>query len=368
MKKVLFVLHYPPPRHGAAMVGGYIKESKHVNSSFDCRYVNLGTSVRVDEIEKVGFQKIKRIFQIGWRILRYLFVFKPDLVYFSLSSSRAGFYKDALYVLLAKLFRRKLVYHFHNKGISKRQDKWFDDFLYKLVFKKADVILLSKYLYYDIEKYVTEDRVHYCPNGIPKLNDLLNKKTAETSVSRKVEILFLSNLIASKGIFVLLEACKVLLDRKVAFYCTFIGGEGDVTATQFQKKVVDLGLEANVVYAGRKYGDEKIEAYSRADIFALPTYYRNECFPLVLLEAMQFALPVVATSEGGIPDIVEEGITGLMVPQNDPGALAATLENLIEKPELRSRLGANGKKRYDSNFRLETFEAHFVSTIKKILR
>ena len=68
---------------------------------------------------------------------------------------------------------------------------------------------------------------------------------------------------------------------------------------------------------GRKYEKEKEETFAKADIFAFPTYYNNECFPLVLLEAMQHSLPVVSTFEGGIPDIVDEGEAGFLVAQKN---------------------------------------------------
>lgn len=92
---------------------------------------------------------------------------------------------------LAKLFGISLVLHFHNKGVSKNQDRFLDHLLYKILFKNTKVILLSTYLYYDIKKYVKEDSVFYCPNGISEIKFQSN---AEILKSDTVQLLFLSNL------------------------------------------------------------------------------------------------------------------------------------------------------------------------------
>ena len=120
------------------------------------------------------------------------------------------------------------------------------------------------------------------------------------------EILFISHLIESKGIFILVDALKILQNRNIAFHCTMIGGEGDVSADQLIAKIYEAGLSENILVAGKKFGAEKEKAFEQADIFVHPTY--EDCLPLVLLEAMQRSLPVVSTFEGAIPDVVEGNV------------------------------------------------------------
>jgi glycosyltransferase involved in cell wall biosynthesis len=341
-----------------------IKDSNIINQTFECRYINLGTSRTVDEIGKNPSVKVLRYISILWQVITQLIKFKPSLCYIAITAKGSAFYKDSIVAILAKLFRVKVVYHFHNKGVSLRQDMWFDNWLYKQVFKNTEVILLSEYLYLDIQKYVPKDRVYYCPNGIPNV-EVNIQKSKVNGQKKTINILFLSNLFESKGVFVLLEACKILKEKQLPFHCTFAGGEGDVNALQLKEKALELGLENQAIYVGKKYGNEKSRAFSVADIFAFPTYY--ECFPLVILEAMQYKLPVVSTFEGGIPDIVEDGVTGYLVPQKDANALAEKLEILIKNLELRIKMGKAGRKKYEENFTLEIFEKRLTSILKEIV-
>lgn len=364
-KKILFILHIPPPVHGSSVIGMQIKNSTKINDEFDCLYINLGTSVSIDEIGKRGFVKLFRFASIWFNVLGQLIIFRPELCYFAITAKGSAFYKDASIIFLMKIFGIKLVYHFHNKGVSTRQDKWVDNLLYRFVFENNDVILLSKHLYPDIQKYVPKKKVHYCPNGIP---DLVGDKleSIKNEENRIVEILFLSNLIQSKGVYFLLEACAILLKKQVSFHCTFVGGIGDVNEEQFNIKVQKLHLENNVAYLGKKYGNEKKAEFEKADIFVFPTYF--ETFGIVNLEAMQFSLPIISTFEGGIPDVVEDGVTGFLVPQKDAAALADKLQILINNPELRSQMGTAGREKYEKEFTLATFEDTLTSILNTVLK
>lgn len=356
-------MHYPPPIHGAAMVGEYIRDSELINKSFECKYINLSTSLAVDDIGKVGIDKWIRYVSILYNTVKNIIVQRPSLVYITITASGIGFYKDVVVVFIAKMLRRKVVYHFHNKGVRKRQNKWLDNLLYKFAFNNVEVILLSKQLYTDVSKYVKNEKVHYCPNGIPKIEE--SNLYSENKVnSNTVFLLFLSNLLVAKGINTLLDACKILKEKSLNFNCTIIGGEGDVTIESLNDKIKSLGIHDIVKYKGKKYGAEKYKEYSKADIFVFPSH--DETFGLVNLEAMQFSLPVISTTEGGIPDIILDNITGLLIPKKDSNILAKKIETLINDSNLRTQMGSNGKKRYMEKFTLEVFESNFFKIINKI--
>ena len=94
-----------------------------------------------------------------------------------------------------------------------------------------------------------------------------------------------------------------------------------------------------------------------------PTFYHNECFPLVLLEAMEHGLPCISTTEGGIPGIVDDGKTGFLVPKHDAVALADKIEMFIRDTDLRHKMGSAGREKFEREFTLEVFEKRMVEIL-----
>lgn len=176
-------------------------------------------------------------------------------------------------------------------------------------------------------------------------------------------LLMLSNLIVSKGIYVLLEACQRLKERGVAFHCDYVGGESkEVTGEQFRKAIAERGLEDCVIYHGPQYGADKDRAFRRADIFVQPTF--DDCFPLTLVEAMQYRLPIVSTDVGAIPDIVTDGVNGLVCKQQDVNSLVEALTTLLADAALRREMGERGHARYLKEMTLEVFEGSFAEALR----
>lgn len=361
--RILFILHLPPPVHGAAMMGQYIHDSKMINERFDCHYINLTTAKSLQDIGKGGVKKLWRFFCLLLRIVKGLVRVKPQLVYVTPNSHGGAFYKDFVVVQLIKLMGYRVIVHYHNKGVATRQDRWLDDKLYRLFFKNIKVILLAEALYKDVEKYVKREDVFVCPNGIPAS---LDKEPVAERKNEIPQLLFLSNLLVDKGVLVLLDALKVLKDKGYFFVCHFVGGEtAEIDAARFAEEVKTRGLDKMALYLGKKYDEEKNEEYDNADIFAFPTYYYNECFPLVLLEAMEHAVPCISTREGGVSAIIDDGVNGFMVEKRDANALADRMEFLLTHPEERTHMGIAGRQKFKNEFTLPKFETRMKQILER---
>ena len=362
---ILFIQHMPPPVHGAAMVGKYIHDSELINSKFDCHYINLATASGLEDIGKFKIKKLSSFYHLIKKIRQTIEDIKPGFVYITPNAKGAPFYKDYITVMMLKMMGCRVVAHFHNKGVSSRQDRFIDDFLYKRFFKDIKVILLSERLYSDIQKYVKWEDVYICPNGIP---ERCGKIIVEGKRSSEIpHLLFLSNLIIEKGMLVLMDALKILKDNGCSFVCDFVGAETvEIDTNRFHKEVENKGLHDVVIYHGKRYGTEKDDFLRNADVFVFPTYYNNECFPLVLLEAMQYGLPIITTNEGGIADIVKDGENGLICEARNPEDLANALMRLLDDPLLRIRMGQNGYQKYKERYTLDVFEKRFVEILKSV--
>lgn len=367
---VLFIMHMPPPVHGAAMMGKYIHDSKIVNKAFKCYYLNPTTARNLQDVNKFRLGKVFDILNLIKCIKVKVHEIQPDLVYFTANAAGMPFYRDYLIVRALKQMKCRIVIHYHNKGVSTRQDKWLDDMLYRRFFKGLKIILLAEGLYPDIQKYVKREDVQICPNGIPETLDYEPLAKRDNDMPH---ILFLSNLLESKGVIVLLEALKILKDRGISFVCDFVGGEtSEIDAARFQKEVAERNLSEVAIYAGKKYGLDKKAYFEKADIFVFPSYYHNETFGLVNLEAMEHKLPIISTNEGGIPDVVKDGINGLIVDAQSgtvsASELADKLHLLIDNPELRHKMGEEGYKMYKQNFTICKFEQNVTEVLKNIFQ
>jgi len=359
--RALFVVPLPPPVHGSTVMCQYIKDSKLINDEFDCDYVNLSVSRNMEEVHRFMWVKIWRFFYAYLDVLFKLLLHRYALCYVALAFHKS-LLKDAPFVFLCKLFKRNVVIHLHGKGASVDAKNGFYRWLLRNTFKNTKVIMLSWLLYPDVEEFVRKEDVSICPNGIPIVNS--DYKERNNPIPR---LLFLSNLIESKGVFILLDALKILKGKGYSFICDFVGGETkEIDRTCFAEEVNKRGLNQLVVYHGKKYGQEKNSLFSNADIFTFPTFYNNECFPLVLLEAMAYYLPIVTTNEGAIPDEVTDGENGLIANRKDIRSLADKIELLIKASELRGKMGRVGYEKYMKEFTLEIFERRMCEILKQL--
>ena len=151
---------------------------------------------------------------------------------------------------------------------------------------------------------------------------------------------------APKDAMTLLRALALL---RGPYRALLVGDGPDLPAAEEERR--RLGLDDPVVFAGERNDIPAILASSH--VFVLSS--RSEALPVSILEAMAAGLPVVATRVGGVPEIVVDGETGLLVSAADPPALAAALQRLVDDPELRARLGFAGRQRAEERFRLDSF-------------
>ena len=359
--RILFITPLPPPVHGSAMVSRYLQESEKLQERYRLTFVNLSTSRKMDEIGKRSLWKMVRFVGAYGKVLSQLVLHRFDLCYLAITCQGIGFLKDAPFVLLCKLFCKKVVVHQHNKGMSKVVHRFPYRWLLPWVYRNLDVILLSSRLYPDVREVVSVKKVWICPNGIPEVGD--RKLSVQPELPH---LLFLSNLVESKGVFLLLDACQRLKERGHRFVCHLVGGESkEINGERFLQEVLARELEDCVFYVGPQYGEDKERYFHEATVFVQPTF--EDCFPLTILEAMAHGLPVVSTDEGAIPDMVIDGETGFVCPRKEVESLVNSIEKLLVNNELGKQMGEKGRLRYKERYTMQTFEKKFLDILSDIL-
>jgi len=180
-----------------------------------------------------------------------------------------------------------------------------------------------------------------------------------------LRILNVGRLHPVKGHPVLLDAVALLIEDGVDAQLTIVG-DGERRAT-LEQQVAKLGLADSVTFAGSVGQDEIRPFYEQADVFCLPSL--GEGIPVVLMEAMAMRLPVVSSGIMGIPELVEDEVSGLLVPPGRPVAVATALRRLAGDPELRSQLARQAREKvaadHDGTRAAERLLGLFESSVER---
>ena len=161
-------------------------------------------------------------------------------------------------------------------------------------------------------------------------------------------------LVEKKGYVHLVEAAKLLKDRGVKLTVRIIGGGPDHHI--LSKRIAELDVGEIVKLEGAMKQEELLPLLRQAEAFVLPCVQAKDGdqdgIPVSLMEAMAYGIPCVSTTVSGVPELIEDGKEGLLVPEKDPPALASALERLALDPALRQRLGRSARKKVEAEFTL----------------
>lgn len=279
----------------------------------------------------------------GWiRILIELHRLDAPLVHVHMAA-RGSFWRKALVCVTARMAGRPYLVHLHGSEFMKFYDEECGAVARRCVANilhdAALVLALSEEWRTRILRIAPDSRVVVLRNGVP-LPDLqtLPQRDTQTPI-----ILCLGLLGRRKGSFDLLEAFAQIRHPSARLICA---GDGEVSAVREHART--LGIADRVDCPGWLIAPQTAQALASATLFALPSY--AEGLPMALLEAMAYALPVVSTPVGGIPDAVRHGENGLLVTPGKVEELAGALSMLLREPATRARLGAAARRTIEERF------------------
>ncbi|BAS27135.1 glycosyl transferase family 1 [Limnochorda pilosa] len=244
--------------------------------------------------------------------------------------------------------------HGRNRGIHTPLQRYIHDMEWTLTYEAWRVILCSSAMREETARLfnLPADKTLVLPNGVepdelavPADEDLAAFRRMHAAPDQTL-ILAMGRLVPEKGFDVLLDAFRLVLDRFPRAKLV-IAGEGPHRAA-LEERAGRLGVAPHVYFKGFAADPVRNRLLHVADVAVFPSTY--EPFGIVALEAMGAGLPVVASRCGGLPEVVEHGETGLLVPAGDPAALADALVPLLLSPGLREHLGRRGRERVAARF------------------
>ena len=173
-------------------------------------------------------------------------------------------------------------------------------------------------------------------------NDFEHVEPGGKRQKNALDLLFVGSCVRRKGVHVLLEALALEPRQQIRAHLIGETGKDPAYYDEMLRFIREQALEEHVVFHGRVSQNRLGQFYLEADIFVLPSLW--EGFGIVLLEAMYFGLPVIASDVSAIPELVSHEQNGILVPADDPQALANAIRLLVENDELRERLGQEGQR------------------------
>jgi glycosyltransferase involved in cell wall biosynthesis len=344
---------------------------RRISAGFDywLRYVVQGASKRLSGFVQARrkhpyFESIFNEFTYILKVAKDLQTEKCDIVHI---------HEESRFISIIRALnpRIQIVFHMHSELITQLDYSMIEHRL-----RKADLIL-------GCSRYITDKIRQSFPSLAGRCETLYNGVDIATFVNdswknkkrpKPKEVLFVSKVTPEKGLHVLLESFKEVVERYPSVRLEIVGSlnpwpmgltiwlsedsrvqklasfyrKGSSTYLDYLKhRLVSLNISNNVTFHGRISHEQAVKFYQAADVFVQPSVI-SEAFGMGIIEAMACQVPVVATKVGGIPEIVENGKTGLLVEPGDSHALANAILELLSHEDLRRKMGKIGWKRVES--------------------
>ena len=352
----------PPPYGGMTIYcQDYLKTS--LTSEFNIIFcksnlINPGTQNRFART----FLKLINHACITAVLIVMLILKRPRIAHIH-TNSYTGFYAKSFLVLVCRMCFVKTVLHIHGGGFK----KFYNDsggiarrIIRRLLKLNSKLLVLSNmWRDYFISIGIKTDRIEVIPNSV-FLPELFRKDER----SGRITILFLALFQKNKGIYELVDV--IIRRRDLLNTCQFIlAGPEKEEWHSIASLLSKSGLSKEVKMPGLVTGAAKEQLLKQSDIYVLPSFV--EGLPIGLLEAMSYGLACIATSVGGIPDVIENGKDGLLIQPGDKDALEQAIEKLVRDEGLRLSLGQAARRKVELYYNWQGRTQELSQLYKKLI-
>ena len=357
MNKALIIGPFPGPTKGISFQNEILFNGLNSRS---WKVLKIDTEFSKEIVLKSQFSLSN--FKIFLRFLEAYKVLQVNYVYITIGISFFGVLKYAPFIFLSKLFNRKLIIHVQSGYLETMYNEltgWKKKLVFKILSSFDSGIVLSKCLVNNLQPFLKDENIYIVENFIDK-NLLKSELIKDYS---EIKIIYMSNLLKSKGINDLLLAIKSLNEDNIVFKVKIAGGKD-------QANDVDdlLSTLPNVEYLGAVKGQEKIDLLTWGNVFCLPTFFKFEGQPISLLEGMAFRNYILTTDHAGIKDVCTEE-NAAFCEKNNPESLKQQLlyikQNWDTLQEVGYKNGDYALKNFSEDKFVESIINVFNQTSKK---
>lgn len=362
--KILIVGPVPPPYHGPAVITQNLLSSPLISDKFDLIHLDTSDKRDIMNIGSLEPQNILLAFLHAFKFLKLTLSCRPDIVYVPIAQNLLGYLRDMTFLLPARTLRKKVVIHFHGAAFHEFYRDAPASFRYLIrssLGRACRIITLGERLRPLFAGFVAQDRIVSVPNGIP---DLFPSRPPQ-ALKTQPAVLVLSNLTRAKGLFTVIEAAKHVVDRMPSAQFVMAGAW---YADREKEEALRLASELvphNMKFVGTVAGEAKRKLLRDCDVFVFPPA-KPEGLPIVILEAMAAALPVVATRQGAIPEVVLHGTTGFILEPGDTLGVAENTIELLADAGLRRQMGEAGRDRFLRQYTLDRWATDMTNIFLQV--
>jgi glycosyltransferase involved in cell wall biosynthesis len=358
--RLIVVGPVPPPTHGVTISTALVLANPLLSERFDVEH--LDTSDRRAGLSNIGTWDLTNVvvalrsaLRLGRRLRS-----GPGVVYLPLSSGVSGFLRDAVFIWLASVRGWKVTAHLRGGEFDEfvaaqpRPLRWW----IKRVLRRVDsMAVMGRSLAHMFDGLIAADRIAVVPNGTPEIE-------RDGHVRDPDAVLFLSNLLARKGIVEAVAAAELVVARHPTARFRFIGSwYDDELARALQQRT--RALRDRIEFVPSVGPDGKREALLSASILLFCPVL-SEGHPRVVLEGLAAGLPVVTTDRGAIAETVVDGESGFVLADPVPEQLAERILLLLEDAGLRDRMSAAARARYETAFSQERADRRLADWLEGV--
>lgn len=263
-------------------------------------------------------------------------------------------------------YHGKVITFFHGYDVS---NTFKDNGIYRRLFQHGDLFMPVSHFWEERLKEIgcPADRleVHHMGIDAKKFKCVIRKKP----IDEKTRIISVGRLVEKKGHEYAIRAIKKLIEADIDIEYVIIG-DGPLRR-YLEEVVLDLGIYDEVVFTGEVTESELLKYYKESHILVLPSVTASsgdmEGIPMVIMEAMAMGMPIVSTFHSGIPELVQDGVTGYLVPERDVGKLADVMKTLIAESAQWKMMGEAGRNKVVNDFNLDKLNHQLVSKIYQLI-
>ena len=359
---ILLVGQTPPPYHGQAVVTAMLFDHDWGDLRID--RLRMAYSGSIDAVGKANLGKIFHLLYLIFKTWKLAWMRRPEVLYYLPASSNwIPVLRDIVYLSCVRWCFPKIVFHYHAGGLPEYLETagWLGC-LARKAYSNADVSVelcrtdCSPGELFDARKTV------YVPNG-------LDVEIVERKREGVMRGLFLGALNEGKGVSNLIETAMLLKKEKCDFEFQLVGAwASEVYREEVETKIKQEGLEHLISLPGILKGGDKWQVYADADFFIFPSHYQSENFPLVIIEAMAYGLPVISTRWRGIPQLVGESGAAILCDVDSPDQYVEAVMSIYHDEALSEAMGGAAQDHYQKNYTRGQFVLAMEGVFNDVLK